>query len=477
VIEKKKVATLIVGGGPGGRVAYMVLSKMGKKDTLLVMNEEPVVVCSLPYGIGRRLVPGGPEDVVVDLSKTPRLPKDMAQNTIRGEVVTIDANTREATVRTGNAEISVSFEKALLATGAVPWLPPVEGVFAGNSNKAGSTGEFVQVGKDLVDKGQLAENIYVLRNANDARRLDNFARKAKHAVVVGSGAIGLETAEALHDRGLNITIIETLPHVTAPLDADMAELIENRLAEKGVRVLTSQKVVAVTSDGVLLESGEKVPGDGVVFATGVRPNVTLARKAGLEIEMGIVTNSFMQTSNEHIYAVGDAVQVIDAATGKPVLPLVGTLAMRQGVAAAANIAGMPINMPPATMWGISEIFDLHWGSIGWTEELAKRQNLAVRTVSIPVRTREESMPSGKEGRWKIVVAEDGNEGGIKTGQILGFQIILDGESPLAAAERFLDIVSSKETVPELFRHFFIHSPSHNAPDDLYLNLFMNYSLA
>ncbi|MGC9371913.1 MAG: FAD-dependent oxidoreductase [Thermovirgaceae bacterium] len=477
MIEKKKVDTLIVGGGPGGRVAYMALSKMGKKNSLMVMNQEPTVVCSLPYGIGRRLIPGGPEDVVVDLSESPRLPKDIAENTIRGEVVSLDANTREALVRTGNAEISVSFEKALLAPGAVSWIPPVDGVFDRTADKTVPVGEFVQVGKDLVDKGRLAENVYVLRSANDARRLDNLARKATRAVIVGSGAIGLETAEALHDRGLKITIIETLPHVTAPLDADMAELVENRLAEKGVQVMTSQKVVAATEDGVLLESGEKVPGDGVVFATGVRPNVTLARKAGLEIEKGIVTDSRMQTSNEHVYAVGDAVQVSDAATGKPLLPLVGTLAMRQGVTAAANISGMPMEMPPATVWGVSAVFDIHWGSIGWTEELAKRENLSVRTIPLPVRTREEAMPSGKEGRWKIVVAVDRNEAGIKAGQILGFQIILDGESPLATAERFLDIVSSKETVPELFRHFSIHSPSHNPPDDPYLNLFMKYLLA
>lgn len=474
MIESKKVDTFIVGGGPGGRIAYMALSKMGKKNALMVMKEEPTVVCSLPYGIGRRLIPGGPEEVVVDLSKSPRLPKDIAKNTIRGEVISLDANTREAIVRTGDAEISVSFEKALLAPGAVPWIPPVDGVLDGVSDEAAPAGESVQVGNNLVDKERLSGNVHVLRSANDARRLDDLARKATHAIIVGSGAIGLETAEALHDRGLKITVIETLPHVTAPLDADMAELVENRLDEKGVRVLTSQKVVAVKSDGVLLESGEYVPGDGVVFATGVRPNLTLARKAGLEIEKGIVTNSRMQTSNEHIYAVGDAVQVADAATGKPVLPLVGTLAMRQGVAAAADIAGMPLKMQPATMWGVSAIFELHWGSIGWTEELAKQEKLSVSTVTLPVRTREKAMPSGKEGRWKIVVAEDGNEGGIKAGQILGFQIILDGESPLGTAERFLDIVSFKETVPELFRHFAIHSPSHNPPDDPYLNLFMQY---
>jgi NADH oxidase (H2O2-forming) len=475
-LNKKQVETLIVGGGPGGRIAYMALSKMGKGNTLIVMNEEPTVVCSLPYGVGRRLIPGGPEDVVVDLAKSPRLPADIVENTVIGQVVSLDANKREAVIHTNEGRLTIIFDKAILAPGALPWLPPVEGVF--QRTKSGDpVGEFVQVGKDLVDKGSLAENIYVLRNANDARRLDNLAQKAKKAIVVGSGAIGLETAEALRDRGMEITIIETLPHVTAPLDADMAELLEKRLVDKSIRVMTSQKVVALSEDGVTLETGEKVQGDGVVFATGVRPNITLAREAGLETDKAIVTDSRMQTSNENIFAVGDAVQVPDAATGKPVLPLVGTLAMRQGIAAAANIAGMTMEMPPATVWGVSAIFDLHWGSIGWTEEMARREGLAVRSVSIPVRTREETMPSGKPGRWKIVVAEGGNEGGIQKGQILGFQIVLDGESPLGTSERFLDLVTSGETVPDLFRHFAIHSPSHNPPDDPYLNLFMQYGLA
>lgn len=473
--RRRKAGTLVVGGGPGGRVAYMALSQMGQTDTMIVMNEEPTVVCSLPYGVGRRLIPGGPEDVVVDLSKSPRLPGHIVDNTVHGHVSSLDKSARKAVIETAHGTVTISYEKVILATGALPWLPPVHGILQ-EETPSKTTGEYVQVGTEVVDKSRLAENIHVVRNANDARRLDAFAENARKAVVVGSGAIGLETAEALYDRGLEVTIVETLPHVAAPLDSDMAEMIEKRLAEKGIAAMTSQKVVLVTGEGVTLETGEHVFGESVIFATGVRPNVTLARQAGLRIDRGIVTDATMKTSDANIYAVGDAVQVPDAATGKPVLPLVGTLAMRHAIAAASNIAGMPMEIAPATVWGVSAVLDLHWGSVGWTEELAKRENLAVRSVSIPVRTREEAMPSGREGRWKIVVAEEGNEG-IKKGQILGFQIILDGESPLGTTERFIDIVTSGETVSDLFRHFAIHSPSHNPPDDPYLNLFMRYSLS
>jgi NADH oxidase (H2O2-forming) len=96
ISEQKQVETLIVGGGPGGRIAYMALSKMRKGNTLLVMNEERIVVFNLPYGVGRRLIPGGPEDVVPDLAKTPRLPADIFENTVIGQVVSLDADKREA---------------------------------------------------------------------------------------------------------------------------------------------------------------------------------------------------------------------------------------------------------------------------------------------------------------------------------------------------------------------------------------------
>lgn len=464
--ENIKTDVLVVGGGPGGRVSYMVLKQFGVGQVKMVANEEPTVICSLPYGVGRKRVPAGPEAVVVDLSKSHRLPPTILQDVLQGNVTSLDLKRREAIVEGSRGKQAVTFEHLVLAPGAVPWIPPVEGVLKEEGPAAG-TG--VMHGNRWVDKGLLSENVYVLRGASDARQLDALADRAKSAVVVGTGAIGLETAEALVDRGMRVTLVEALPHVVAALDEDMAVRIEERLAERNVEVFKGAGVDRVLPEGLKLADGTVLQADGIVFATGVRPDLRLAKQAGLATEKGIVVDGRMKTSDSRVYAVGDAVQVKDGATGEGILPLIGTLAMRQAMVAAANIAGRPMELPPLVAWGVSEIFGLHWGSVGWTEEAARKAHFPVASLVQPVRTRDPFMPEGREGAWKLVVAT-APHGSVKPGQILGFQVVQDGDSPLFLAERFIDIVSRGETVLDLFGHYFIHSPAHNAVDDPYLGL-------
>lgn len=464
--ENIKTDVLVVGGGPGGRVSYMVLKQFGVGQVKMVANEEPTVICSLPYGVGRKRVPAGPEAVVVDLSKSHRLPPTILQDVLQGNVTSLDLKRREAIVEGSRGKQAVTFEHLVLAPGAVPWIPPVEGVLKEEGPAAG-TG--VMHGNRWVDKGLLSENVYVLRGASDARQLDALAGRAKSAVVVGTGAIGLETAEALVDRGMRVTLVEALPHVVAALDEDMAVRIEERLADRNVEVFKGAGVDRVLPEGLKLADGTVLQADGIVFATGVRPDLRLAKQAGLATEKGIVVDGRMKTSDSRVYAVGDAVQVKDGATGEGILPLIGTLAMRQAMVAAANIAGRPMELPPLAAWGVSEIFGLHWGSVGWTEEAARKAHFPVASLVQPVRTRDPFMPEGREGAWKLVVAT-APHGSVKPGQILGFQVVQDGDSPLFLAERFIDIVSRGETVLDLFGHYFIHSPAHNAVDDPYLGL-------
>ena len=205
------------------------------------------------------------------------------------------------------------------------------------------------------------------------------------------------------------------------------------------------------------------------MATGVRPDIRLGRQAGLKVEKGIVVDASMRTSAADIYAVGDAAQISDGATGLPLLPLVGTLAMREAVVAASSAAGHPMPLPPVAVWGVSAIFGLNWGSVGWTAEAAQRAGIPAAALIQPIRTRDHFMPEGRDGVWKLVVAA-APHGEIQPGQILGFQVVQEGESPLTLAERFIDIIARKETVRDLFGHYFIHSPAHNAVNDPYLGL-------
>ena len=463
----RKTQVLLVGGGPGGRVSYMALRRMGVSSVTLVSNEEPTVICSLPYGVGRRLVPGGPEAVVVDLAKSPRMPSDMLKDILQGTVRSVDAPSRQAVVDTAEGTVTVAFDTLILAPGAAPWMPALPGIL--RESPRAPEGTEVVWGEKWIDKGELREHVHVLRGAGDARRLDALANRAKHVVVVGSGAIGLEVAEALVDRGVGVTLAEVLPHVVSALDEELALRVEARLRERGVGVRTGVRPAEVTPEGLLLQGGELLRGDGVVFATGVRPSVRLARELGARVEKGIVVDAQGRTSVPGVLAVGDAVQISDGATGLPLLPLIGTLAMRQALVAAATVVGMPWALPPATVWGLSEIFGLHWGSVGWSVEAATRAGLPVVALTQPVRTRDPFMPEGREGIWKLTVAA-AEEKGLRRGQILGFQVVQEGDSPLFLAERFIDIITRRETVPELFGHYFIHSPAHNAVDDPYLNL-------
>lgn len=465
---KRAVKTVIVGGGPGGRVSYMMLRKMGADSVVLVADEEPTVICSLPYGVGRRLIPDGPEATVVHLEASHRLPPDMAKDVLWGRAVAAHPTERTVTVQTADGVVVLAFEKLILAPGAVPWIPPLDGVL-GEEVMSSRPGPKVMVGDRLVEKTALAPHVHVLRGAQDARGLDALAAEKGTVAVIGSGAIGLEVVEALVDRGNRVILVEALPHVVAALDADMAAAVARRLEERGVTVLTDARITEVSSRGLSLADGRSVTASAVVFAAGVRPDTALAAPLGLRIERGIVVDGGMETSLPGVYAVGDAVQVSDAATGLPVLPLIGTLAMRQAMVAAGRIMGMPMTLPPATVWGVSEIFGLHWGAVGWSRELAARAKLAVDVLALPVRSRDPFMPSGKDGLWRVIVAaEDG--GGLVKGQILGFQIVTEGDSPLHLAERFLDIVTRRERVSDLFGRYFIHSPSHNAVDDPFLGL-------
>ena len=132
-MSEKKRATrsaklLIVGGGPGGRVSYIMARRFGVEPAVMVMNEEPTVICSLPYGVGRRLIPDGPEATVVDLSKEKRLPPDTAKDVVFGTVTAINSASKSAIVEGTNGETEIVYENLILAPGAVPWLPPADGI-------------------------------------------------------------------------------------------------------------------------------------------------------------------------------------------------------------------------------------------------------------------------------------------------------------------------------------------------------------
>jgi NADPH-dependent 2,4-dienoyl-CoA reductase/sulfur reductase-like enzyme/rhodanese-related sulfurtransferase len=334
---------VVVGGVAGGMSAAARARRLDETAEIVVLERGEHVSfanCGLPYHVG---------DEITDRSKlllhTPASLKaslDLDVRT-RHEVVTVDRQARRVIVRDLDAASTypLTYDALVLATGAEPIVPPLPGL----------------------DRPQ----VRTLRTVPDADvlrgMLDAGARKA---VVIGAGFIGLETVEAFRHRGLEVTLVELAPQVLPAIDADMAQLVEQELRRHDVDVRVGIGFTAV-EDGtsghpvdVVLADGSRVPADVVLLGVGVRPSTALAREAGLECAASgaVVVTPDQRTSDPHIWAVGDAIQVHDAVTGAPgVVPLAGP-ANRQGRTAADSIMGRAVASRPVLGTAIVRVFGL-----------------------------------------------------------------------------------------------------------------------
>ena len=205
-------------------------------------------------------------------------------------VASLDPSAHRLTLSDGS---TVEYDRLLLATGARPFVPPCEGT----------------------DK----EGVFALRTLDDALAIKAYAQKVSTAVIIGGGLLGLETARALRTAGLEVTVVEFFPHLlTRQLDAEGAEVLQSLLEAQGLKIVTSAKTEAILgdecADSVRFQDGRVVPGELVIFSTGIRSEVSLARDAGLEVNRGIVVDEHLQTRRvdghpaEDVFAAGDAAE-------------------------------------------------------------------------------------------------------------------------------------------------------------------------
>jgi NADPH-dependent 2,4-dienoyl-CoA reductase/sulfur reductase-like enzyme len=319
---------LIVGGLAGGASAAARARRLCENCEIVVFERGPHVSfanCGLPYFVGGEIAEQDELLVQTPQSLKTRFNLDVCVNT---EVVAIDRLARSVTVRellTGR-ESEEAYDALVLSTGAAPLKPSIPGI----------------------DR----PNHFVVRNISDVEKIMAWSKDCKRcrAVVVGGGYIGLEVAEQLLRRGFGVTLVEALPQVMKPLDPEMAAWLHQELCANGVALHLGDPVVsfvAPTADEparasiVVLKSGQRLPADTVILGLGVKPEIGLARTAGLEIgeRGGIRVNEHLQTSDPNIWAVGDAIEVRDAVTSQwSLIPLAGP-ANRQGRIAADNIFG------------------------------------------------------------------------------------------------------------------------------------------
>lgn len=347
---------VIVGGVAGGASCAARLRRIDEEATIVLFERGQHISfanCGLPYYIGNVIREQGNLLVQTPEGMSTRFAIDVRTES---EVTAIDRAAKTVTVKnhaTGDI-YTESYDKLVLSPGASPIRPA------------------------NLD----APNIFTLRNIPDTLAITSYADRieAKRAVVVGGGFIGIEMAENLTERGIQVTLLELAPQIMPPLDPEMAAYLHKQLRSHGVDLRLATGLSSVSEDGkvVTLTDGTTVETDLTVLGIGVRPETYLAQEAGLALGTtgGIRVNEQLQTSDPDIYAVGDAIEVTDYITRRPALiPLAGP-ANKQGRIAANNIAGRPEVYKGTQGSSVLKVFDMTAASTGASEKSLKRAGIA-----------------------------------------------------------------------------------------------------
>jgi NADPH-dependent 2,4-dienoyl-CoA reductase/sulfur reductase-like enzyme/rhodanese-related sulfurtransferase len=309
-----------------------------------------------------------------------------------------------------------AYDKLIIATGALPRMPPVPGI-------------------DL-------KGITTLQSMKDADFLRSIRDegKIKKAVVVGGGLIGIETCEALHLAGIEVTVVEMLPQILTFLDLDLAKLVENHIRAQDANVIVGNGVSEFLGKdgqltGIKLKNGTELECELAVVAIGVIPNVAMAKSAGIETGTtgGISVNEYMRTSDKDIYAIGDCVEITHRITGKKLLAPYGDLANLEGRVAGENAAlGDCVTFPGTIQTGICKVFDFSAGSTGLSEANAIKNGFADVVSVVNASADKPGFMSGKVLVTRMVADR-------KTGKILGAQVVGPGKVDKQVAQWALAI--------------------------------------
>ncbi|RLF78192.1 NADH oxidase, partial [Thermococci archaeon] len=311
---------VVIGSGTAGSNFALFARKLDRKAEIIVIGKEKTMQyspCALPFVLSGKIPKL--EDIIVFPNEF--YEKQKIQMMLDAEAKEIDR--KRKVVITDKGE--VPYDKLILATGSKAFVPPIKGV----EN----------------------DGVFTLKTMDDVKKIQAYLeeRKPKKAVVIGAGLIGLEGAVAFRELGLEVVVVELLEHLLPTmLDKDMASIVQSHLEEKGIEFkfgVAVSEILGNPVEGVKIGE-EEIKADIVLVATGVRANVDLARKAGLEVNRGIVVNEYLRTSDPDIYAIGDCAEVFDAVTGNRILSQLGTTAVRMAKVAAENVFGKDVKFRP-----------------------------------------------------------------------------------------------------------------------------------
>ena len=339
---------VIIGGGPAGRLIVHALHKSAEQfDVTLIKDEETNANrCAIPYGIS--------DKKSVDkfcISNT--LVTNFGAKLVLDYVELIDKDEQSVTTAMGQKFL---YDHLVIATGSQPFIPPIPNINL--------------------------KNIVNVRSKSDMEKMRGFAKQYKKCVVVGGGYIGIEVAVVIKQLGIEVTVVEMQPHVLLmTMDDDFTEIIEAHIIDKGIKVINRTQVTAFEGQygnvsGVVLDNGDVLPADFVIVSVGVKPNISLAEKTGIETSrFGIVVNEHMETNVKNIYSAGDCAEKKSFVTGNPSMGEFGTNAVFMAKVAAANILGNKTSFPGVINANASSAFEYTFGSAGLIAKMAEREGL------------------------------------------------------------------------------------------------------
>jgi NADPH-dependent 2,4-dienoyl-CoA reductase/sulfur reductase-like enzyme/rhodanese-related sulfurtransferase len=409
---------IIIGGVAGGMSAATRLRRLDESAEIIVLEKSGHVSyanCGLPYYVG-----GVIENEKDLLLQTPaslhaRFRLDVRVNT---EVLAINPAKKVVAIKnliTGETS-EMDYDKLILSPGASPVVPPIPGIERGMT----------------------------LRTVEDVEKIAaSVGKKPASAVVIGGGFIGVEIAENLIHRKIPTALVEATHQVLMPLDPELATLVAKEMRTHGVDLHLGASVVKINTDSVELSNGAVLPAEIVILAIGVRPEIGLAKAAGLDIgtRNGIKVDEFNRTSNSDIYAVGDAAEKTDALDGNATLVPLANLANRHGRVVADHICGLTVRPVKTIGTAIVKVFDLMIATTGWNEKRLKAAERPHQAIHIHPNSHAGYYPDAKQMTLKLIFDP-------KTGEILGAQGV-----GIEGVDKRIDVIATAMrggiTAPEL----------------------------
>lgn len=405
---------LIVGGVAGGASTAARLRRLDEKAEIIIFEKGPNVSfsnCSLPFHLS-----GIVENSDKLILMTPQgfQTKYNIEARVQQEVVRINREQKTITIKDlkTNRDYEESYDTLILSPGASPIVPDLEGIHS--------------------------KHVFTIRNVADIDRLNWYLQtdNVQDIAVVGGGFIGVEVAENLKLAGYNVSLVEFGQQIMVPFDYDMAQILHKEMTDKGVQVIVNDGLAKVTPNNVTLNSGKQLKAQAVVLAIGVRPEIRLAKEAGLTIgELGgIQVDANYVTSDPSIYAVGDAIEVFHQLTHKQTRLALAGPAQRQARAAANHMYNIPHHNKGVIGSSSVQIFDLVCATTGLNEKTALANGFQAKNVYLIAPDKVGLMPNSNPLHFKLVYETP-------TGKILGAQAIGKGN-----ADKRIDVIATLITM-------------------------------